>query len=160
MLSTWFYCTIFVCVDATDITTTTIIITTTIPITIKISRPGAPLTDDVDVAVCTFEKANVLINQLLDEGREERLSMVVVDELHLVSDTHRGFLLEVLLSKVIVIIVVNMGYGDNNCCVLVILVVLVMGFSLREFGSLCVGYLLCMYNVGQYTCPSYYPNTG
>jgi superfamily II helicase len=61
---------------------------------------GAPLTDDVDVAVCTFEKANVLINQLLDEGRESRLIMVVVDELHLVSDTQRGFLLEVLLTKV------------------------------------------------------------
>lgn len=62
---------------------------------------GAPLTDDVDVAVCTFEKANVLINQLLDEGRESRLSMVVVDELHLVSDAQRGFLLEVLLTKVL-----------------------------------------------------------
>ena len=52
------------------------------------------------MAVCTFEKANVLINQLLDEGREERISMVVVDELHLVSDAQRGFLLEVLLTKV------------------------------------------------------------
>jgi replicative superfamily II helicase len=72
---------------------------------------GATLTDDVDVAVCTFEKANVLINQLLDEGRESRLSMVVVDELHLVSDTHRGFLLEVLLTKVSFIITFSVLRG-------------------------------------------------
>ena len=42
----------------------------------------------------------MLINQLLDEGRESRLGMVVVDEMHLVSDAQRGFLLEVLLTKV------------------------------------------------------------
>ena len=64
---------------------------------------GAMLTDDVDVAVCTIERANVILTQLLDQGEEDRLLMVVVDELHLISDSRRGFLLEVLLSKVRVI---------------------------------------------------------
>lgn len=58
------------------------------------------LTSDVDVAVCTIEKANSLLNQILDEGRHELLSMLIVDEIHMLEDSHRGFLLEVLLSKI------------------------------------------------------------
>lgn len=41
------------------------------------------------------------VNSLLAEKREEQLSMIVVDEIHMLSDSHRGFLLEVLLSKVL-----------------------------------------------------------
>jgi len=59
------------------------------------------LTDDVDVAVCTIEKANILLTQLYDEGRAQQLSMVVVDEIHMLADSHRGFLLEVMLSKIL-----------------------------------------------------------
>lgn len=62
---------------------------------------GAVLTDDVDIAICTIEKANSIFNQLLDLKEEERIHMIVVDELHLISDDKRGFLLEVLLSKVL-----------------------------------------------------------
>jgi DNA polymerase theta len=62
---------------------------------------GATLTDDVDIAICTIEKANSLFNQLLDSKEEDRIHMIVVDELHLISDDKRGFLLEVLLSKVL-----------------------------------------------------------
>ncbi len=58
------------------------------------------LTYDVDVAVCTIEKANILFNQLVEEGRQAQLSMVVIDELHMLEDSNRGFLLEVLLAKV------------------------------------------------------------
>ena len=67
------------------------------------------MTSDVEVAVCTIEKANILVNQLIDsqghrgdvngQATMDDLSMIVVDELHLVSDSKRGFLLEVLLSK-------------------------------------------------------------
>jgi DNA polymerase theta len=62
---------------------------------------GTTLTDDVDIAICTIEKANSLFNQLLDLKEEDRIHMIVVDELHLISDDKRGFLLEVLLSKVL-----------------------------------------------------------
>eukprot|EP00597_Dinobryon_sp_UTEXLB2267_P007382 CAMPEP_0170093870 /NCGR_PEP_ID=MMETSP0019_2-20121128/26816_1 /TAXON_ID=98059 /ORGANISM="Dinobryon sp., Strain UTEXLB2267" /LENGTH=373 /DNA_ID=CAMNT_0010314889 /DNA_START=90 /DNA_END=1208 /DNA_ORIENTATION=- len=62
---------------------------------------GHALTGDVDVAVCTIERANILLTQLYDEGRAEQLSMVVVDEIHMLADCHRGFLLEVLLSKIL-----------------------------------------------------------
>jgi DNA polymerase theta len=61
---------------------------------------GKTLGDDVEIAVCTIEKANILFSQLIDSEKEKQLVMVVVDELHLVGDSKRGFLLEVLLSKV------------------------------------------------------------
>lgn len=61
---------------------------------------GITLTHDVDIAVCTIEKANILFNQLMDENKVDRLSMVVIDEVHMLSDPYRGFLLEVLLSKI------------------------------------------------------------
>lgn len=62
---------------------------------------AAGLTDDVDVAVCTIERANILLTLLYDEKKAHQLSMVVVDEIHMLSDRHRGFLLEVLLTKII-----------------------------------------------------------
>lgn len=59
------------------------------------------LTADVDVAVCTIERANILLTQLYDDNRAHQLSMVVIDEIHMLADSHRGFLLEVLLSKIL-----------------------------------------------------------
>ncbi|CAH0605555.1 unnamed protein product [Chrysodeixis includens] len=54
----------------------------------------------VHVAICTIEKANSLVNRLLDEGSISELGAIVVDELHLLGDPSRGYILELLLTKI------------------------------------------------------------
>ncbi|DBA82952.1 TPA: hypothetical protein ACH3X1_006731 [Trebouxia sp. C0004] len=51
------------------------------------------------VVVCTIEKANSLINRMSEERCLSALSCVVVDELHMVGEGERGYLLELLLTK-------------------------------------------------------------
>ena len=60
----------------------------------------AKLPDRTGVAVCTIEKANALVTRMVEENAlTDNLSAVVVDELHMVDDEDRGYLLELLLTK-------------------------------------------------------------
>ncbi|MED6124404.1 hypothetical protein PIB30_058626 [Stylosanthes scabra] len=63
------------------------------------NQGGGTLPKDTSVAVCTIEKANSLINRLLEEGRLSEMGIIVIDELHMVGDTNRGYLLELMLTK-------------------------------------------------------------
>ncbi|OUZ99943.1 DNA-directed DNA polymerase [Macleaya cordata] len=63
------------------------------------NQGGGTLPKDTSVAVCTIEKANFLINRLLEEGRLSEIGIIVIDELHMVGDQHRGYLLELMLTK-------------------------------------------------------------
>ncbi|KAI1263128.1 P-loop containing nucleoside triphosphate hydrolase protein [Xylariaceae sp. FL1019] len=56
---------------------------------------------DFDIGVCTFEKANMLINGAIDDYTIITLKAVVLDELHMVDDDHRGYLMELIATKLI-----------------------------------------------------------
>ncbi|KAH1094449.1 hypothetical protein AAZX31_14G127200 [Glycine max] len=63
------------------------------------NQGGGTLPKDTSVAVCTIEKANSLVNRLLEEGRLSEMGIIVIDELHMVGDPRRGYLLELMLTK-------------------------------------------------------------
>ena len=49
--------------------------------------------------VCTIEKANALVTRMIEDEALERLCIVVADEIHMVGDPNRGYLLELLMTK-------------------------------------------------------------
>lgn len=60
-----------------------------------------PLPKRTAVYVCTIEKANSVLNHMLEEDLTGELGAVVVDELHMLGESHRGATLELFLSKLL-----------------------------------------------------------
>lgn len=56
---------------------------------------------DFDIGVCTIEKANSLVNGAINDGSITKLKVVVLDELHMVDDDKRGYLLELMATKLL-----------------------------------------------------------
>jgi DNA polymerase theta len=56
---------------------------------------------DFDIGVCTNEKANSLVNTAIDDGSITALKVLVLDELHMIDDDHRGYLLELMATKLL-----------------------------------------------------------
>lgn len=57
--------------------------------------------ESINLAVCTIEKANSIINRLLEQNKLGDVGMIVIDEIHLISDSSRGYILELLLTKIL-----------------------------------------------------------
>ena len=54
---------------------------------------------DYDVIVCTIERANLLVCEMIKENRLDILTGATIDEAQLLADEARGGLLEILLTK-------------------------------------------------------------
>ncbi|KAI3556340.1 DEAD/DEAH box helicase [Colletotrichum abscissum] len=60
-----------------------------------------PTWSDFDIGVCTIEKANALVNTAIDDCTIKHLKSVVLDELHMIDDDHRGYLMELMGTKLL-----------------------------------------------------------
>eukprot|EP01119_Soliformovum_irregulare_P012412 TRINITY_DN3226_c0_g1_i1.p1 TRINITY_DN3226_c0_g1~~TRINITY_DN3226_c0_g1_i1.p1 ORF type:complete len:467 (+),score=89.97 TRINITY_DN3226_c0_g1_i1:389-1789(+) len=56
---------------------------------------------EIDIGICTIEKANSIVNRLLEEGTLGDLGVVVIDEIHMIGDRDRGYILELLITKLL-----------------------------------------------------------
>lgn len=48
-----------------------------------------------------YNQANALINTAIDDGTISDLKIVVLDELHMVEDSHRGYIYELMATKLL-----------------------------------------------------------
>jgi DNA polymerase theta len=77
-----------------------------------------------DIAICTIEKANSLINKLIEDDQLFEVGIIVIDELHMIGDQSRGYLLELILSKLKYLCIKDSKYktkkNTNNLIISVI----------------------------------------
>lgn len=62
---------------------------------------SAPFPEEVEIAVCTIEKATAIVNRCLEESRLDEVACVVCDEFHMVGDERRGAGFEMTLAKLL-----------------------------------------------------------
>ena len=48
-------------------------------------------------------KANSLVNTAIEQSTIDDLSILVLDELHTINDSYRGYLMEIMASKLLVL---------------------------------------------------------
>ncbi|KAK9789551.1 hypothetical protein WJX73_010627 [Symbiochloris irregularis] len=65
------------------------------------AKGGSTLKKDTAVMVCTVEKANIIVNRMMEERTLNELCCVVVDEVHMLADAQRGGILESLCTKIL-----------------------------------------------------------
>lgn len=53
-----------------------------------------------NIAICTFEKAHALINAAIRNKYINRFKLVIIDEIHMLGDHHRGATVEALVTKI------------------------------------------------------------
>ncbi|CUV07048.1 unnamed protein product [Cryptosporidium hominis] len=70
---------------------------------------------NIDLTICTLEKANSLINRLISDNMlNECIKTVIVDDINFIEDPERGHLLENILTKISYVNLVSDYYIKNN----------------------------------------------
>lgn len=60
-----------------------------------------PPSDGPGICICTFERGASVVNFFVEACRLDEVGVVVIDEAHMIGSGDRGYLLEVLLAKLL-----------------------------------------------------------
>ncbi|KAH8582718.1 DNA polymerase theta [Cryptosporidium sp. chipmunk genotype I] len=70
---------------------------------------------NIDLTICTLEKANSLINRLISDNMlSECIKTIIVDDINFIEDPEKGHLLENILTKISYVNLVNDFYIRGN----------------------------------------------
>lgn len=70
---------------------------------------------NIDLTICTMEKANTLINRLIfDNMLSECIQTIIIDDINLVGDSEKGHLLENILTKITYVNLAHDCYAGKN----------------------------------------------